>query len=304
MPYYYRVHGLTIDSDIELAELPSAVNPSALDVTIRIGNVAGDSGSPGCWVVDGYEVKGRSALFEIAGTGRYLARDGQNIVVDPLPQADPGAVRLYLLGSALGAILHQRGLVPLHASAFERNGVCAGFLGHSGAGKSTLAAMLMRRGYRLVSDDVMVIRENSFGAIVAVPGVPLLKLWPDSLALAGLGASVAQIDTPDDSKLRLEVKGQFETHDVPLRNLYVLRWMSPESGSPELVPLPKFSAMMMLRQNVYRPSLIDAFGSERAFLTFASRLIPQVSMFEFHRSMRITEAEEQVDTLLEHLQNN
>ena len=50
------------------------------------------------------------------------------------------AVRLYLLGTCMGALLFQRKLLPLHGSAVVINGKAYAFVGDSGAGKSTLAA--------------------------------------------------------------------------------------------------------------------------------------------------------------------
>ncbi|NEX18412.1 MAG: hypothetical protein C1943_17865 [Halochromatium sp.] len=92
--------------------------------------------------------------FLIKDVARYRVQDGREILVDPLPDADPGDVRLWLLGTALGALLHQRGLLPLHVSALALSGGAYAFCGDSGAGKSTLAAALHRRGLALLTDDV------------------------------------------------------------------------------------------------------------------------------------------------------
>ncbi|MEG8053162.1 hypothetical protein QP185_07710 [Sphingomonas aerolata] len=53
----------------------------------------------------------------------------------------------YLLGTALGALLHQRALLPLHCNAIVHDGKAFLFCGDSGAGKSTLAAVFEARGY-------------------------------------------------------------------------------------------------------------------------------------------------------------
>jgi len=63
-------------------------------------------------------------------------------------------VRLYLLGSAWGALCYQRDLLVLHASAVRVDGRAVAFCGRPGMGKSTLAAWLAESGHALVSDDL------------------------------------------------------------------------------------------------------------------------------------------------------
>src|SRR5258708_39789946 len=82
----------------------------------------------------------------------------------------------------MGAIFHQRGLLPLHANAIEVGGQAVAFVGPSGAGKSTLAAYFRDRGYRVLCDDVWVVSFGSDGEPLAWPGVPRVKLWGDALA--------------------------------------------------------------------------------------------------------------------------
>ena len=79
------------------------------------------------------------------------------IVAEPRQGVPDSNVRLFLLGSAMGALLHQRGLLPLHTNAVEVGGRAFAFMGKSGAGKSTLAAWFHDRGFRIVADDVCVV---------------------------------------------------------------------------------------------------------------------------------------------------
>jgi hypothetical protein len=113
------------------------------------------------------------------------------VVVDPDPAASPAEIRAYLLGTVFGALFQQRGVLALHASAVATGPGADGveeaiaFLGESGAGKSTLAMAMNARGYRLLCDDVCVVLQDGDGAPLAWPGVRRLKLWSQSIALAG-----------------------------------------------------------------------------------------------------------------------
>ena len=66
-------------------------------------------------------------------------------------------LRLYILGTCMGAILMQRKILPLHGSAVDIDGKVYAIVGDSGAGKSTLASALLKHGYQLVSDDVIAV---------------------------------------------------------------------------------------------------------------------------------------------------
>src|SRR5882724_4639290 len=64
-----------------------------------------------------------------AEVGTFLVRDGVEILVDAVPGVPDGIVRLYLLGPVFAALLRQRGLLVLHASAVAIGGEAVGFLG-------------------------------------------------------------------------------------------------------------------------------------------------------------------------------
>ncbi len=103
---------------------------------------------------------GNRFLFLIPETAIYCIEDGARITVAPLAGADADKVRVYLLGTCMGALLMLRRMLPLHGSAVVIDGRAYSFLGDSGVGKSTLAAALVHRGYPFLSDDV----------IAAIPG--------------------------------------------------------------------------------------------------------------------------------------
>ena len=115
----YLVHGLRVASSIELPDLALADGDTAagVDVDISEGDVPdslGDQATVGAhWQTDATRM-----LFEAPGIARFLISNGRTIRFQPcLDQArDDHAIRVYMLGTALGVLLHQRGLFALHAS--------------------------------------------------------------------------------------------------------------------------------------------------------------------------------------------
>ena len=84
---------------------------------------------------------------------RFLMHAGREIIFEAEDAAQHEAA-IFLLGSAFGILLHQRGHFVLHASAIVVRGQAVLLCGPSGCGKSTLAAALVDRGYSFVNDDV------------------------------------------------------------------------------------------------------------------------------------------------------
>lgn len=130
--YHYKVYGLLIGSELELPEL-SQVQNTEVDVSIGFGEVP--EHLP--------EVRGSGVLFEAAkndflfkfeGIGRYRVQNGNRIIVQPEREASPSEIRLVLLGSSIGALLHQRGMLAIHGSAITDGNQTVILTGQSGVG--------------------------------------------------------------------------------------------------------------------------------------------------------------------------
>jgi len=60
-------------------------------------------------------------------------------------------------------LLRHAGLFPMHAAAAARNGDAVIFSGRGGSGKSTSAVALVRAGFELLSDDLILLRSGRTG---------------------------------------------------------------------------------------------------------------------------------------------
>ncbi|MBK9294681.1 MAG: hypothetical protein IPM57_09605 [Oligoflexia bacterium] len=84
----------------------------------------------------------------------------------------------YLLNQVLSFSLLDRGIEPLHGVGITtKNNEAIVFLGHPGYGKSTLAASFISKGLPLLTDDLVVLKENKKYCTV-YPGLPRIKLFP------------------------------------------------------------------------------------------------------------------------------
>jgi hypothetical protein len=278
MPQSVRLFGLSIRSEIPLPGLEPEAAATDPDVVIEFGRVPKPSGPAAELVVD----KG-GATLTIDGVARYRISNGSRITVQSEAGAPEANVRLFLLGSAMGVLLHQRGLLPLHASAVEVDGRAIAFIGPSGAGKSTLAAAFHDQGHRLIADDVCVIGFDGEGRAFARPGIPRLRLWEEALAASGRA--------PEGYELSYAGDESFRKYDVPIpprvdqqgetRVAAVLDLRTEESV--QFRPMIGSEAVEAIFANTYRGEYLQAAGQPSAHWQAAVGLIRGVAVFELSR---------------------
>ena len=253
----YRAFGLIIGSEIELPELASADPGFAGDDDVRILRGAIDAAPHDARRLDSASQVSETGVWLEIAAGRYYASGGRTIIVDQAPGASARDTRLYLLGAMMGAVLHQRGILPLHANAIALDDHAIALAGPSGAGKSTLAACFQDLGRRVLSDDVCAVTFDADGQAWAAPGVARIKLWGDTLI--ALGRDRAQLDAiaDDIDKFSLPI-GRASDRSAPLRRVYILHpGGAPVVTHARLVGLEAVNAVL---SNIYRWPLATAMG--------------------------------------------
>jgi len=259
----YSVAGLSIRSEIDLPELVSIGYQRAdPDVEIRLGSVP--TSLPGAMSLHGEaEVTDDEVLLNIPGVARFHINGGCQIRIEPETDAEAKDVRVFLLGSALGAIYLQRGFFPLHASVVVMHGNAIAFSGDSGTGKSTIAAWMNQQGYPLLCDDVCVVRFDDYERPVAYAGFPRLKLWSDSLDAFHIDAQPLQRDYFRADKYHLPVVGKFCNDPVPLKHINILQFAESDPV-PRISDINPTQAVHLLRDNTYRYQYISGLGLTRS----------------------------------------
>ncbi len=182
-PYRYHAYGLDILSQLPVTGFEPA-EVSEADVTIRLGDVPEslpDAVNKGVL----YQSTETEFLLQIDQVARYHVRNGREIVVQLLGKSSPGDISAFISGTVLGALMHQRRMLPIHASTVVYHEKCLVFAGISGSGKSTLAATVIRAGGSLVADDISVIDFSGEKPSVC-PAFPMIRIWEDSLKHLGI----------------------------------------------------------------------------------------------------------------------
>jgi len=241
------MYGLTVRSALDLPGWPTLPQVRNPDVTIALASLdAPEVAGPPYTARSGFE---NGALqVGVRGVARFRASGGSEILVDPAPGSRPEDVLLYLTGSVMATILHQRGTFPLHASCVLVAGQAIALAGPSGSGKSTLVAALLQRGASLVSDDVCVLAPLSDGRLGVWQSAARTRL--DAEALAALQWPERGLEPAGGNRRKFLVPAAPGAPDSPvaLRRIYFLR---DDSGPPRTELLEGLEAVTALVEETY-----------------------------------------------------
>jgi len=266
-----------IDVQICLRSKTSPLSTSSLpSETFYVSRIRDENGNPilrAGLLADGKHL----SLAYSDGTRFVLECRGDEIFADwpdPLTLED---VAPYLVGPVLGVVLRLRGIFPLHASAVSIGDQAIALVGSAGAGKSTTAAAFARCGYRVISDDVVALRQEGsrFGIL---PGYPRVNLWAESVhAMFGASACLPLISPGWDKHfMPLDPLTEFETRSLPLGALYVLQRRAVGTTGPVVVEqLTGTEAFVAILGNTYMNHLPDLDGRCREF-ELLGRVVAQV----------------------------
>ena len=293
----YQLFGLTIRSEIPLPELIPAEGGALPHVTILRGELPKMDED---W---GVQADSEGILLNIPTVARYRISGGSEIMVDAKPDVPERNVRLFLLGSAFGALLHQRGLLPLHANAIEVDGRAVAFMGESGAGKSTLAAWFHDRGFRVIADDVCVVGFDDKAQPYATPGLPRLRLWAEALELMGRRSA-------NYEHSYVSTAGRFEKFDVPIARDAATTWNVPlmavykldKASESSITPLRPLEAIEFVFENTYRGSFLGPIGTHQQHWEAAVRLVNATPVYRAARRWDFARLSEDCDELLGHVE--
>ncbi len=207
-------------------------------------------------------------LIDWPGAGRYRVTGGNLIEFAPAADAIPGAVMLHLNGTARGALIHQRGELPLHAASLIPPGgdAAIAICGFSGAGKSTLAATLSRRGWTLLADDATRVTWDG-EAPLAWPSRDRIKLWGEACTRFGIDS--AGLDRVQEGADKYYLPVPFSAEPV---RLAMVAELAREGGLPTGPVTSPVARVAVLAAQTCRPEQVRPLGCLQQHMRILSRV--------------------------------
>jgi hypothetical protein len=240
-----------------------------------------------------FEATHDTFLFRVNDVARYLVVKGQQIIIDRVPDCHEDVLNTFLMGSALGALMHQRRLLVMHASSIQTAHGAVLFVGPSGHGKSTLLAALVDRGYAMRADDVTAIEMESQSVPVAFASFPRMRLGADSAARIGYRVdSLPRVRYTDKYVVPVE---NFCAEALPVHAVYALG--VHDAPDIQLEQVDAFQRFAIVGNNTYRYGFLDSLGLRRVHFDAAARLAKAVQVRRITRPASSFLLDELVDRL-------
>ncbi|MFC1500042.1 hypothetical protein ACFL6T_03365 [Candidatus Zixiibacteriota bacterium] len=264
------------EPDIELKEAAESFFSDLLaDKSARRGwRSDEDDRFTSCVLSDGSDYLRWSGLFEF-----HVSSSGDVITCRSLENTPVESFQTYLLGHVLSWALLKQQVEQLHASVVEVDGRAIGFLGDSGFGKSTLSAAFLDAGYRLLTDDLLILDEVGDG-FQAHPGIARIKLDP-AVAREILGGDLGGVPmNPDTGKEVILLEAGMSVppiKPVPVGALYILASPGDESASEgtTIKPLTPSQACVELIRNTFNTFIDDPVRLQNQF-NFSTRVAERI----------------------------
>jgi hypothetical protein len=291
MTYHYTAFGLYIQAAFALPQCTPDPTTSTADVRIGYGHV------PALNALQ--HVRERGVMYAITEDALYYqvrdvaayrvsqqaARTQVTVHVADDSAETLASVRAFLLGPVMGAVLHQRGLPLLHASAVQLRSDTGMrtvlLLGEGATGKSLLAATFWRRGHAVLVDDLAVLGvDEASGAVIAQPEYPHLLLYPPALVHLGLSVAGYERVRPTIEKRRVPLHSDHVTQAASIDSVYLLTRETRNQISIEA--LTGLGAFQRLGNSVYQVPMLRGLGDDGRMLRLAPRLVRQARVRRLH----------------------
>lgn len=256
--YQYKAFGLTINSEFMIPQLPRIQFDGTHDIVILKKDLSElDIKNEHYWV------NANEILFSLSDVGKFHITNGNCLRCDPVGKCSNSHLSVYIMGSGMGAVLHQRGHMLLHGSCVTDGISSILFVGDSGAGKSTLAAEFLSYGWKLLTDDVAAIVDIETTPMVQA-SYPSQKLWQDSIErYKKTDEDIHSLYTRENrAKFGVNVSEYFYDGCCPLR--LIVRLL-PTDEVCSITPIDGMAKLDQLMRNTYRSYMIAPQNRERHF---------------------------------------
>lgn len=298
----YHAFGLVISSEIFIQELIPVNNNRKVDVVIEKADLYL------IWLEqfeedDFYKIKPNQLMLHIPEVAIFCIENGNKIIVSPFNENTEDEIRLYLLGTCMGALLMQRKIIPLHGSAIEIDGKAYAILGDCGAGKSTLAKAFLNRGYKLLTDDVIAITFSDKQEAFAMPSYPQQKLWMESLNHFQLESNQFKPLIDRETKFAIPADvSQFINEKLPLAGMYEL--FITENEEISITQVTNMNRFYTVFNQTFRNFFLEELGLMEWHFETSAKLVSQVPIYKIERPRAIFTVYDLTELILSTIKGN
>ena len=280
--YYYKAFDLILESHgLPLKGLKENQRSSNPDVKISYKSYNSWPAQAKTNYEDKYlKIADNQVMLNIPDVAKFLISKGQQIFISKTSEnySIEEPIRTYLLGSAIGALLIQRGILLFHGNSLEKNGRAIICLGDSGVGKSTIAYQLMKDGWNLISDDLVALDLDNN----VLPGIPRIKLWEDAISHFGLNKMQLNRVAKGFNKFVITKKRiNCCNQKVKLDKVLILNRYEENFIKFKKISSQK-ECLESLIKNYYRPLFIRFLNYEKEYFLHINRILKCIPIYKLN----------------------
>lgn len=297
--WYYQAFGLQIGSDVELLQLPKS-NLTKAEIQIKMGDVP--LNLEGNYIdYHWIKIKDKEVLFKVEGIASYYIKNGDEITVKiegKMSEENSPLIQMYLMGTAMGALLIQRSIIPLHGSCIRRkDGKTILFTGDSGAGKSTTAAYFLGEGWSILSDDVTPTQIEK-DSVIAYPSFPQQKLWDDALERHDLEEKKVRLLLSEELRKKYSIHNDNKFYDKKESLDIVIQLVPKEQNIIKYREIMGVEKAILLREHTYRNFLYADNKLKQMHFQQCAKMAEKLRIFQICRPIGIN-TEKQIYEIIE-----
>jgi hypothetical protein len=225
----------------------------------------------------------QNLYLHIPHVAKYFVDASANLVtieVDPLLTCRE-IIDTWLYGTVLAYLLQFQNYLVLHGSAVLINHEAVIFSGHSGIGKSTIAFAMAEHNYPILTDDLVVIRQNQTGQLELLPSTNHLKLWQDVLAHFDRNTDRLKPVLNKPGKYVIPFSSAV-SEPVPISSIYELN--SGEQSQPmSCIPVYHLEASKLLIKHTYRYEMLRPLNKLTKHFFQITQLLKNIKLFSITR---------------------
>ena len=173
--YYYKIYGQCVVSDLEMPRLLCA-DPADCTDDQSISVIQGNMPAP-YDQMPGKSYHYSSDISFLSNDGcNLLIINGKKIIYEIKPNPYSKSLVSYILGFGMAMLFLQRKQLAFHCSCVAKDERAILICGPSGSGKSTITNALIKKGFKLMSDDMTIVDPLHPDHPMAYPAFPFQKL--------------------------------------------------------------------------------------------------------------------------------
>ena len=228
------------------------------------------------------------AFFYNKNIGLFEISNGKNVKLSLNEEISKEEIIKNFLFTPMALILFQRRNLVIHASASLVNSQAYLFIGMSGYGKSTILLELMKKGHKMLSEDVSAISFSN-GAKLQ-PSFPLIKINRTISNTKEVSASINNIKEDERNRKIYKVKDEFHFNSpVKVNSCFLI---NPTKGKTEIKEINnRKKIFFQMYKNIWRQvPVTSCLESQKQVMQNISHLIKEVKFFELSLSLKVSDS--------------